>query len=109
VLLTYRSSAEAAREIAAQIEAHQGRALVTRADVSTLAGCEQLVGEAVERLGSLDVWVNNAGADVLTGAAAGWDWDRKLERLLDVDLKGTIACSRAVTEVMRRQPAAGPS
>jgi 3-oxoacyl-[acyl-carrier protein] reductase len=48
------------------------------------------------------VWVNNAGADVLTGEAADWEWEPKLDLLLAVDLKGTIACSYAVAEVMHR-------
>jgi 3-oxoacyl-[acyl-carrier protein] reductase len=65
------------------------------------------VEEARERLGGLDVWVNNAGADVLTGDAAGWEWERKLDRLLAVDLKGTIACSFAAGGVMREQPDGG--
>jgi len=47
------------------------------------------------------VWVNNAGADVLTGEAADWEWERKLDVLLAVDLKGTIACSYAAGELMR--------
>ena len=58
-------------------------------------------------LGGLDVWVNNAGADVLTGDAADWDWERKLDLLLAVDLKGTIACSYAAGAVMREQPGGG--
>ena len=44
--------------------------LVAQADLGTRAGCEALVAQARERLGGLDVWVNNAGADVLTGEAA---------------------------------------
>jgi len=60
-----------------------------------------------ERLGWLDVWVNNAGADVLTGEAAHWDWERKLDLLLAVDLKGTIACSYAAGAAMREQPSGG--
>jgi len=47
------------------------------------------------------VWVNNAGADVLTGEAGGWPAERKLEALLDVDLKATIRCSRLVAARMR--------
>jgi 3-oxoacyl-[acyl-carrier protein] reductase len=104
VLLTYRRNEAAARAVAEDIG---DGALVARADVGTRAGCEALVAEARERLGGLDVWVNNAGADVLTGAAAGWDWERKLDLLLAVDLKGTIACAYAAGAAMREQPAGG--
>jgi 3-oxoacyl-[acyl-carrier protein] reductase len=107
VLLTYRRSEAGARAVAQGIAARGGRALVAQADLGTRAGCEALVAQARERLGDLDVWVNNAGADVLTGEAAGWDWERKLDLLLAVDLKGTIACSYAVGGVMREQDAGG--
>jgi 3-oxoacyl-[acyl-carrier protein] reductase len=78
-----------------------------QADVGTPAACEALVDEARERLGRLDVWVNNAGADILTGEEAGWDWERKLDLVLAVDLKGTIACSYATAAVMREQAGGG--
>jgi 3-oxoacyl-[acyl-carrier protein] reductase len=107
VLVTYRRSAEAASAVAERITGRGGRALVTQADVSARAGCEALVADARERLGGLDVWVNNAGADVLTGEAAEWDWERKLDLLLAVDLKGTVASSYAVGAVMREQPGGG--
>jgi 3-oxoacyl-[acyl-carrier protein] reductase len=107
VLVTYRRSEAAALAVADGIAARGHRALVARADLGTRAGCEALVAEARARLGGLDVWVNNAGADVLTGDAAGWDWERKLDLLLAVDLKGTIACSYAVGAVMREQPGGG--
>ena len=107
MLLTYRRSAEAARSVADGIAARGGHALVAQADLSTRAGCEALVVEARERLGGLDVWVNNAGADVLTGEEADWDWERKLDLILAVDLKGTIACSYAAAAVMREQPGGG--
>jgi hypothetical protein len=63
------------------------------------------VAQARDELGRLDVWVNNAGADVLTGEAA--EWERKRDALLAVDLKGTIACSYAAGEVMRAQERGG--
>jgi 3-oxoacyl-[acyl-carrier protein] reductase len=44
---------------------------------------------------------------VLTGEAADWDWERKLDILLAVDLKGTVACSYAAGAVMREQPVGG--
>src|SRR3954453_14531821 len=107
VLVTYRGNEGGAREVADGIAARGGRALVVRADLGARTGCAALVAEARDRLGGLDVWVNNAGADVLTGAAAGWDWERKLDLLLAVDLKGTIACSYAAAAVMREQPGGG--
>jgi len=108
VLITYRRSEAAAEAVAERIAAAGGgRALVARADLGTRAACEALVTDARDRLGGLDVWVNNAGADVLTGEEAGWDWERKLDLLLAVDLKGTIACSYAAADVMRAQPGGG--
>jgi 3-oxoacyl-[acyl-carrier protein] reductase len=107
VLVTYRRSDDGALAVVDRIARRGGRALVARADLGTRAGCETLVAEAGERLGGLDVWVNNAGADVLTGDAADWEWERKLDLLLAVDLKGTIACCYAVADVMREQPGGG--
>jgi len=62
------------------------------------------VEEAFRALQNVDVWVNNAGADVLTGEAARWPAERKLEALLELDLKGTIRCSHLVAA--RMQPGA---
>ena len=98
VLLTHRDSAERAREVADAIGAR-----VRQADLSTRDACERLVAEAREELGRVDIWVNSAGADVLTGEAAAWEWERKLDLLLAVDLKGTIACSYAIGKHMRER------
>jgi 3-oxoacyl-[acyl-carrier protein] reductase len=102
VLVTHRDSEEEASAVAGPIGAS-----VAQADLSSRSACEALVAEARERLGGLDVWVNNAGADVLTGEAADWDWERKLGLLLAVDLKGTVACSYAAGAVMGEQPRGG--
>jgi 3-oxoacyl-[acyl-carrier protein] reductase len=107
VLLTHRDSAEGASEVAERIARRGGLAQVAQADLASRGACEALVDEARERLGGIDAWVNNAGADVLTGAAADWDWERKLDVLLAVDLKGTVACSYAVGAVLREQPDGG--
>jgi 3-oxoacyl-[acyl-carrier protein] reductase len=107
VLLTHRDSADEASEVAERIARRGARAQVAQADLASRGGCEELVSEARERLGGIDAWVNNAGADVLTGEAAGWDWERKLDVLLAVDLRGTVACSYAAGAVMREQPDGG--
>ena len=71
-----------------------------RADLGTVEGCTSIVEQAFGALGGVDVWVNNAGADVLTGEAAGWPAERKLQALLELDLKSTIRCSRLVAARM---------
>jgi 3-oxoacyl-[acyl-carrier protein] reductase len=90
-------SSEAARALADELGA--GHPLL-QADLSTPDGCTSIVRQAFGALEHVDVWVNNAGADVLTGEAAEWAPERKLDALLDLDLKGTIRCSRLVAERM---------
>ena len=107
MLLTHRVGSGAAQSAVEAILAGGGQAQAVQADLESVAACERLAAEAHARLGRLDVWVNNAGADVLTTEAAGWDWERKLDLLLAVDLKGSIACCYAAARLMREQPAGG--
>lgn len=51
----------------------------------------------------LDVLVCNAGADTLTGEAAKWSFDQKLDELLAVDLKATMRLARAIGERMKHR------
>ena len=91
-------SCDAARELAGELgPAHP----LLHADLSTSDGCAAIVRAASQALGGIDVWVNNAGADVLTGEAGRWPAERKLQALLELDLKATIRCSRLVVEHMR--------
>lgn len=72
-------------------------------DISSPAACIALVQAAFAWRGSVDVWVHNAGADVLTGASAKLNFDERLRRLLDVDVAGTIRVSRLVAARMLQQ------
>jgi 3-oxoacyl-[acyl-carrier protein] reductase len=94
----YSRSAEAAQGLANELGAMHP---LLQGDLSTSDGCATMVREAFTTLGGVDVWVNNAGADVLTGDAAQWPAERKLDALLELDLKGTIRCSRLVAPQMR--------
>jgi 3-oxoacyl-[acyl-carrier protein] reductase len=46
--------------------------------------------------GSVDLWMNNAGVDLLTGESGKLDYSEKLARLLDVDVQSTIFLSHLV-------------
>jgi 3-oxoacyl-[acyl-carrier protein] reductase len=96
--LGFRRSSEAAQAVARDLGPSH---LLLQADLGTLDGCTSIVQQAFDAFESVDVWVNNAGADVLTGDAARWPAERKLQALLDIDLKGTIRCSRLVAAQMR--------
>jgi len=100
VIVNYRSSADRARQVVDAITAAGGQAHALQADIAEADQVRQLVGEAAERLGRIDIWVNNAGADILTGAAAALDDAAKLDRLLAVDLRGTMQCCQAVAPRM---------
>jgi 3-oxoacyl-[acyl-carrier protein] reductase len=96
--LGFCRSADAAHALARELG---GGHPLLQADLSTADGCAAIVEQAFEALQSVDVWVNNAGADVLTGEAADWPAERKLDALLEVDLKATIRCCRLVAPRMR--------
>jgi 3-oxoacyl-[acyl-carrier protein] reductase len=89
-------SSDAARELAKELgdPGPVGPHHLLQADLSTLDGCTAIVADAFAAFENVDVWVNNAGADVLTGESRQWSAERKLEALVDVDLKATIRCSR---------------
>jgi 3-oxoacyl-[acyl-carrier protein] reductase len=91
-------------EVAAAVQRCGGRAAVVRADLREAEACGQLAAQAWEAFGALDAVVNNAGADTLTGEAATWPFERKLEELLRVDVLATLTLSR---DLGRRMKARG--
>ena len=94
----YRGNLAGAKETVKLVETAGCEATTIQCDLSIAADRRLLVETAFERLGPIQTWVNNAGADVLTGDAAAWDFDTKLCRLIDVDVRGTISLSRIVAD-----------
>ncbi|HEX6105427.1 MAG TPA: SDR family oxidoreductase [Gemmatimonadales bacterium] len=99
--ITYRGNAAGANETAAEIRALGRRAEVFRTDVSREEDVGTLARDMASRFGRADVWVNNAGADILTGAGGRMSRLEKLDLLLAVDLRGTILASWAAVDLMR--------
>jgi 3-oxoacyl-[acyl-carrier protein] reductase len=62
---------------------------------------------AAAEFGRVDAWINNAGADILTGEGAGLSRLEKLDRLLAVDVRGTMMASWVAAELMKRQETGG--
>lgn len=94
VLVHARANRQAAEATADEVRALGREAEVVLADLADPEQHEGLVRRAWAWRPGVDIWINNAGADVLTGAAARWSFDEKLERLWRVDVAATIGLAR---------------
>jgi 2,3-dihydro-2,3-dihydroxybenzoate dehydrogenase len=93
--------------VAKTIEGEGGRARMVELDVSDQPQAARAVDGVVEAWGRLDVLVNAAGI-IGSGTSRGplmaiaeADWDR----ILDVNLLGTVYCAQAAARHMKRQRA----
>ncbi len=101
VLVHARSSRRRCEVTARDIRARGPDAQVFLADLALPEQQEALVGRAWEWCGGPTIWVNNAGADVLTGPAAEWSFEQKLEALWRVDVAATIRLGRLAGQKMK--------
>jgi 3-oxoacyl-[acyl-carrier protein] reductase len=100
-IIVHGRRAEAAEAVAALVRVADVRAAVLLADLTDLAGCQRLAEQAWQAWDGLDVLVNNAGADTLTGDAARWPFERKLEALLAIDVRATMLLGRLLGRRMK--------
>ena len=92
---------EKAEETAKEIETLGRRAMAIRANVAVVEEVEKMVQAIMERFGQIDILVNNAGIarDKLILRMTEEDWDA----VLNVNLKGTFNCTKAVVRHMSKQ------
>lgn len=76
-------------------------AIFIKADISKYEEVEKMVKEAVEKLGRMDVLINNAGINIdrLLINMTPEQW----QKVIDVDLTGTYNCTKAVLPHMMQQ------
>jgi 3-oxoacyl-[acyl-carrier protein] reductase len=98
-----RQNRAGAEAIAAEIRAQMRKAHVVLADLARLDAQEEFAEQAWRWQGKVDIWVNNAGADTLTGEAAHWSFERKLEELWRVDVTATVRLSRVIGAKMKER------
>jgi 3-oxoacyl-[acyl-carrier protein] reductase len=107
VAITFRHNEDGARSVEADISRLGRRATVVPLDLSDAASVRAAAATVLAGTGRLDGWINNAGADVLTGSAASLSDREKLDLLLQVDLRGTMTASWEAASVMATQPGGG--
>ena len=104
-----RLAADGARVFGTDLDEAKGRALCEEVgarfavqDVSDRALWPEIVGKVVEAFGRLDILVNNAG--MVTGKSIGEVDDDTWDRVLAVNLTGTMAGCRAAISAMKDNP-----
>jgi len=107
VALTYRGNEAGAREVEGEIAGLGRRVVVLRLDLADEDSVNAVGPAARAALGRIDAWVNNAGADILTGDRASLSRVEKLDVLLSVDLRGTMLASWQAAELLASQPEGG--
>jgi 3-oxoacyl-[acyl-carrier protein] reductase len=103
VLLTCRSSVDRLREAVREVGEHGTRVESFVGDLAQPAVADELVREVWDRLGPVSIWINNAGADLLTGDGPSLGYEEKLRRLWEVDVAATVRLSRAAGRRMKEQ------
>lgn len=101
VAVNYAGSTEKAEKVAEECRDFGVDAFSIQADVADASQVQTMVKEVIEKLGSVDLLVNNAGItrDSLIMRMKEDDFDA----VIDTNLKGVFHCSKAVTRPMMKQ------
>lgn len=100
VMVNYVKGEAQAREVAESIVAKGGKAEICGFDVADTKATDAAVDDIVKRHGRLDVLVANAGI-AIDGLLLRLK-EEDLDRLFDINVKGSLVCARAATKVMMR-------
>ncbi len=100
VAITYRVNEAGARDVEREIARLGQRVFVSQLDLADDQSIHAVGAAARRAFGRLDVWINNAGADILTGVHADLAVTEKLDLLLRVDLRGTVLASWQAAQLL---------
>ena len=104
----FKSETEAAT-VVQQVQQLGRKSTFIKADLAETEGYEPFVETAWQWQQKVNIWVNNAGVDVLTGPGAEDSFEEKLQRLWQVDVQGTIGLSRLTGKRMQEMESGGPT
>jgi 3-oxoacyl-[acyl-carrier protein] reductase len=93
IAVHYHQSRDAAEEVAQAVQRSGGEAFTVQGDLRLSAQCRQVVDEAAQRFGGIDVLINNAGAMVRRTPLAEIS-DEIFDEIIDVNVRSTMMCCR---------------
>lgn len=86
-------------ELAREIESGGGNALAVRTDVTKSADVENLLKASLDRFGSVDVLLNNAGMSI-PGLLAEEVTEEQMQTIMDTNFKGIFLCGKVMGRYM---------
>ena len=101
VVVNYARSSDAAEATVSEITEAGGEAIATQADVSQSEQVDNLIKTTLDKMGRIDVLVNNAGItkDTLLLRMKPEQW----QAVIDLNLTGVFLCTKAVSKTMLKQ------
>lgn len=104
VVLNYTNNDIEAEKTLSEIKEKGGYAVLVKASVGELKGCETIINTAVESFGKIDFLINNAA---ISEVGLFMDvTDERLNNILDINLKGVLNCSKiAMTHLIESRGA----
>jgi 3-oxoacyl-[acyl-carrier protein] reductase len=100
VIVNYVKGEAAAREVADAIVGKGGKAEIAGFDVADAKATEAAMDELIKRHGKLDILVANAGISI-DGLLLRLK-EEDVDRLFQVNVKGTLTCAKVATKAMMR-------
>lgn len=95
------ASSDAAMEVVGLIEASGGQAFAHGANVAKFDEVEDMVKQAMDKWGRVDILINNA--DILRDKSFSKMDLADFRLVMDVHLMGSVNCTKAVWDIMREQ------
>ena len=101
IVINYVSSNTDVEELKKEFEQKGAEALILKADVTNTQEVENVVNKAIEKFGTIDVLVNNAGItkDNLLMRMT----EEEFDKVININLKGTYVVTKAVIKYMMKK------
>ncbi len=101
VVINYNESYQSASLLSRSLNEQGCKTITVKANVANKLDAQRLISETIDRFGSVDVLVNNAGVSFIGTITETDEYDS--DRIFDINLKGVYNCCKAVTPAMVSQ------
>ena len=101
VAIVYSRNDAMAHKVVQNIESAGGKAIAAKGDCANVSDIRRLMGEIEQKLGRIDVLVNNAGTFKTAPVSETTEeiWDQQI----DLNLKGVFFCTQTVLPTFQKQ------